>query len=175
MNSSASCMSPQPSLDSLPRITSTTLDLQLLHRYHNYPDCGAAVSFLGIVRNHHHGEAVEALDYTAYQALAEPLIRQIEREVKNKYAVREVLVLHRIGYLKVGEVAILGIAHAAHRHEAFLACEEAIERVKHEVPIYKEQYFVDGRREFVTGCCIRPQPVHADKPHDASTSLDHSH
>lgn len=64
-------------------------------------------------------------------------------------------VVHRIGYLDVGETAIIAIAYAAHRREAFQACEEAVERVKHEVPVFKEEFFTDGTSHYVEGCCIR--------------------
>lgn len=57
------------------------------------------------------------------------------------------------------------MAYAAHRREAFQACEEAVERVKHEVPIWKEEFYTDGSSQFVEGCCIR-------KDHD---SIEHNH
>ena len=53
------------------------------------------------------------------------------------------------------EKAIIAIAYAAHRREAFAACEEAVERVKHEVPVWKEEFYMDGSSQYVEGCCIR--------------------
>lgn len=162
---------------SLSRIVTDPLKSDQVMDLAAFPHCGGVATFLGVVRNHHEGEAVLALDYTAYVPLAEPMIRQIEQAVCDKYQVACVRVWHRIGYLPVGEIAILAVAYAPHRREAFLACEEVVERVKHEVPIYKEQLFADGRREFVTGCCIRPDaPSHQHRHHPAySQAHDHVH
>ncbi len=63
-------------------------------------------------------------------------------------------VVHRIGELGIGETAIIAMAYAAHRREAFAACEEAVERVKHEVPVWKEEFYMDGSSQYVEGCCI---------------------
>ena len=90
------------------------------------------------------------------------MIREIEQQIKEKYQVSYVRVMHRIGYLDVSETAIIAIAYAAHRREAFQACEEAVERVKHEVPIWKEEFFMDGTSQYVEGCCIRKDTVETD-------------
>jgi molybdopterin synthase catalytic subunit len=66
-----------------------------------------------------------------------------------------VRVVHRIGALDIGDTAIIAMAYAAHRREAFQACEEAVERVKHEVPVWKEEFYADGSSQYVEGCCIR--------------------
>ena len=107
------------------------------------------------MRNHHDGIAVQALKYTAYAPVAEKMIRQIEQDIQQKHQVDYVRVIHRVGYLDIGEKAILAIAYAEHRREAFAACEEAVERVKHEVPVWKEEFYLDGTSQFVSGCCIR--------------------
>lgn len=107
------------------------------------------------MRNHHDGQAVQALKYTAYAPVAEKMIRQIEQDIQQKHQVHYVRVIHRVGYLDIGEKAILAIAYAEHRREAFAACEEAVERVKHEVPVWKEEFYLDGTSQFVSGCCIR--------------------
>lgn len=137
------------------RIQDTALSLNSFDEIKNFPECGGVGIFVGTVRNHHDGKAVKALKYTAYAPVAEKMIRQIEQVIQQKYAVSYVRVIHRIGALDIGEKAIIAIAYAAHRHEAFLACEEAVERVKHEVPVWKEEFYTDGSSQFVEGCCIR--------------------
>ena len=62
-----------------------------------------------------------------------------------------VRVVHRIGALDIGDTAIIAMAYAAHRREAFQACEEAVERVKHEVPVWKEEFYVDGTSQVCRG------------------------
>ena len=100
-------------------------------------------------------KAVRALKYTAYAPVAEKMIREIEQQIQTKYQVSYVRVVHRIGELGIGETAIIAMAYAAHRLEAFAACEEAVERVKHEVPVWKEEFYMDGSSQYVEGCCIR--------------------
>ena len=132
----------------------------------HFPECGGIGVFIGTVRNHHAGKAVQALKYTAYAPVAEKMIRQIEQDIQQKYGVSYVRVVHRVGALGIGETAIIAIAYAAHRREAFQACEEAVERVKHEVPVWKEEFYCDGTSQYVEGCCIRQ---------DLDQSLDQHH
>ena len=145
-----------------------------------YPECGGIGIFVGTVRNHHEGRSVDALCYTAYAPLAEKMIRQIEQEVEAKYAVQYVRVVHRVGKLGIGGKAIIALAYAEHRREAFAACEEAVERVKHEVPVWKEEFYSDGTSQFVTGCCIRKdysaeEQAHSDHQHTHTHKHQHSH
>ncbi|WP_122902143.1 molybdenum cofactor biosynthesis protein MoaE [Acinetobacter sp. B51(2017)] len=137
------------------RIQEQNLDQQIFDHIEHFPECGGIGIFVGTVRNHHEGRAVKALKYTAYQPVAEKMIRQIEQEIQQQYGVAYVRVVHRIGALDIGGVAIIAMAYAAHRREAFQACEAAVERVKHEVPVWKEEFYADGSSQFVEGCCIR--------------------
>lgn len=146
-----------------PRIQDTALTLDSFDQIEHFPECGGIGIFVGTVRNHHQGKAVQALKYTAYAPVAEKMIRQIEQDIQTKYAVSYVRVIHRIGALDIGEKAIIAIAYAPHRREAFAACEEAVERVKHEVPVWKEEFYQDGSSQYVEGCCIRKDD--AAQPH----------
>ena len=137
------------------RIQDTPLQQDVFDGIQYFPECGGIGIFVGTVRNHHQGKAVKALKYTAYAPVSEKMIRQIELEIQAKYRVSYVRVIHRIGALDIGEKAIIAIAYAAHRREAFAACEEAVERVKHEVPVWKEEFYMDGSSQYVEGCCIR--------------------
>ena len=147
------------------RVQSQDLSLDNFDLISEFPECGGIGIFQGTVRNHHEGRAVTALKYTSYTPVAEKMIRQIEQDIIQKYGVPYVRVIHRIGALDIGGTAIFAVAYAAHRREAFQACEEAVERVKHEVPIWKEEFYTDGSSQFVEGCCIR-------KDHD---SIEHNH
>lgn len=137
------------------RIQDHEIDLNQLLAMQYFPECGGLALFAGTVRDHHEGKAVKSLKYTAYKTLAERLVREIELDIEQKYGVSYVRVVHRIGHLDIGEVAIYAVARAVHRREAFAACEEAVERVKHEVPVWKEEFYHDGTSVFVEGCCIR--------------------
>ncbi|WP_237415184.1 molybdenum cofactor biosynthesis protein MoaE [Acinetobacter nectaris] len=137
------------------RIHDVDIEQSIFDDISNFPECGGLSVFIGTVRNHHLGRDVDALKYTAYTPIAEKMIRQIEIEVGEKHAVPYVRVIHRIGRLDIGGKAIIAVAYAPHRREAFQACEEAVERVKHEVPIWKEEFYSDGTHQYVEGCCIR--------------------
>lgn len=142
-------------LPDFPRIQHQSLQLQGLLAEGVFADCGGMALFAGTVRNHHEGKRVLRLIYTAYAPLAEKQIREIEQAVAARHGAPYVRVLHRVGELAIGETAIYAIARAAHRAEAFAACREAVDRVKHEVPIWKEEFYADGSSAFVEGCCIR--------------------
>ncbi|ATO20484.1 molybdopterin converting factor [Acinetobacter sp. LoGeW2-3] len=152
------------------RIQDTPLQQDVFDGIHSFPECGGISIFVGTVRNHHEGKAVKALKYTTYAPVAEKMIRQIEQEIQVKYGVSYVRVVHRIGSLDIGDTAIIAMAYAPHRREAFQACEEAVERVKHEVPVWKEEFYMDGSSQYVEGCCIR-------RDHDAMHHhhAEHSH
>lgn len=147
------------SLKQFNRIQDSALSLESFDPIQNFPECGGIGFFIGTVRNHHEGKAVKSLKYTSYAPVSEKMIRQIEQEIQQQFAVPYVRVIHRIGTLEIGEKAIIAVAYAAHRREAFAACEEAVERVKHEVPVWKEEFYQDGSSQYVAGCCIRKDYV----------------
>ena len=158
------------SLKAFSRIQHGAFDQSIFDGIADFPACGGIGSFIGVVRNHHEGKAVQALKYTAYTPVAEKMIRQIEQDIQAQYQVNYVRVIHRIGHLKVGETAIMAVAYAAHRREAFAACEDAVERVKHEVPIFKEEFYTDGSSQYVEGCCIRK-----DRAKTTEIACQHQH
>lgn len=147
------------------RIQDTLLQQDVFDGIQYFPECGGIGIFVGTVRNHHEGKAVKALKYTAYAPVAEKMIRQIEQEIQAEYGVSYVRVVHRIGSLDIGDIAIIAMAYAPHRREAFQACEEAVERVKHEVPVWKEEFYMDGSSQYVEGCCIRRDQGSNHHPH----------
>ena len=114
-------------------------------------DRGGVVTFLGLVRNHHDGRAVERLEYSAYSAMAETEGAAIVPEAERTWPVR-LAMRHRVGALRIGEIAVAVVAAAAHRAEAFEACRYAIEQLKQRVPIWKKEHYADGTVEWVDQC-----------------------
>jgi molybdopterin synthase catalytic subunit len=108
---------------------------------------GALVTFRGIVRNHDHGESVSALDYQAHPDAARFMAECCET-IARETGVR-VVAVHRVGALVVGDTAIVAAAAAAHRHEAFDACERLVDLIKTTVPIWKRQHLAEGTTEWV--------------------------
>jgi len=141
------------------RLTEEPLDLDALITGSGDARSGALVVFGGTVRNHHEGRGVTHLNYSAYAPLGEKLIAAIERETLARFKVHHCRVVHRTGALGIGEAAIYAVVRAAHRREAFAAAQYAVDRVKHEVPVWKEEFYSDGGSAFVEGCCI----AHAEK------------
>ena len=118
------------------------------------PDCGAVVTFSGIVRNHDDGKSVTSLGYSAHPTAA-ALLAGVADDVAAKYDGVRIWVGHRTGNLDIGDAALVAAVASAHRGTAFAACSELVDTVKANVPIWKEQGFTDGTTEWV-GVSDRP-------------------
>ncbi|HWO47854.1 MAG TPA: molybdenum cofactor biosynthesis protein MoaE [Solirubrobacterales bacterium] len=105
---------------------------------------GAYVLFEGVVRDHHEGKAVESIFYDAYRPMAEKEIEKIVREIESQYPDVALAVVHRLGFLVVGDASIAIVASSPHRAESFAACRMAIDRIKETVPIWKKERGPDG-------------------------------
>lgn len=105
---------------------------------------GAVATFVGVVRNHAGGVAVQQLEYHAYLKMAESELAKVADELEAEIDGARVACLHRIGMLQVGDAAVVCAASAPHRDEAFRACRELIDRVKARVPIWKREHGPDG-------------------------------
>ena len=109
---------------------------------------GAVVSFAGVVRNHDEGRGVLTLDYTAHPSAGD-VIAQVAAAVSAEYPDVRIAVAHRVGPLRIGDIALACAVASAHRAEAFAACARLVDAVKESVPIWKEQAFTDGTSEWV--------------------------
>lgn len=105
---------------------------------------GGIVSFSGVVRGRSRGRAVDRLEYEAYGPMALRTLGALIESIERARPGVRVAIVHRTGVLQVGEAAVVIAASAAHRAEAFAACQEAIDRLKQEVPIWKKEVFTDG-------------------------------
>jgi len=101
------------------------------------PECGAVVSFTGVVRGSEQGKPIEALEYTCYDSMARTQIEKIARATGKRWPVRAITLIHRTGRIRVGEAAVFIAVQSAHRKEAFAACQYLIDRLKKTVPIWK--------------------------------------
>ena len=129
-------------------LTKASLDLTALVTAVAAPDRGGIASFVGTVRDHHQGHAVQALEYSAYLPMAEAECARIVDETERRWSVR-VALRHRIGLLEIGDAAVAIAVAGAHRDEAFAACRHVIEEVKRRVPIWKRERYADGTVEWV--------------------------
>ena len=125
-------------------IVDRPLDLQEAVRAVAGPDRGGVAAFVGTVRDHHDGRRVRSLEYQAYPEMAETVLRDIGREVTERFGTPHVAILHRVGRLEIGEISVVVVVAAAHRREALAACAHAIERVKAIAPIWKKENYAEG-------------------------------
>jgi molybdopterin synthase catalytic subunit len=110
---------------------------------------GAVLEFEGRVRNHNEGKAVKLLEYQAYPALALATGQRILEEEAGRHGLLRVRAVHRTGCMAVGEVAVwVGVA-SAHRAAAFDGARAILERLKHELPIWKKETYEEGGSQWV--------------------------
>jgi molybdopterin synthase catalytic subunit len=119
---------------------------------------GAVVAFEGTVRNQTNGRPVVCLDYECYQPMALKIMARIGRAIAAAHPVTRVAMVHRLGRLLIGETSVAVIVTAPHRHAAFEAALEGINRLKKTVPVWKKEHFVDGE-VWVEGEWDRDVPV----------------
>ncbi len=121
------------------------------------PSDGAAILFLGVVRDHNEGREVGHLEYEAYPAMAEAVLRQIAEEAQQRWDTGAIRVVHRTGRLEIGEVSVAIVAASPHRGDAFAASRYIIEELKKRVPIWKREGYLEGDSEWLRG--TTPQPL----------------
>jgi molybdopterin synthase catalytic subunit len=129
-------------------VSSEPLDVAGHEKAATHPSGGASVTFAGVVRNDDAGRRVVELEYQAYPS-AERVLRGIAEEFAAEPGVLALAVSHRVGTLTVGDAALVAAVTTAHRGEAFDTCTRLVERVKHELPVWKRQVFADGSDEWV--------------------------
>ncbi|MFM9609979.1 molybdenum cofactor biosynthesis protein MoaE [Streptomyces niveiscabiei] len=127
------------------------LSLDEVFRAVGDPAAGGISLFVGTVRDHDEGAGVEALGYSCHPS-AEGEMRRVAEGVVAEFPVRALAAVHRVGELRVGDIAVIVAVACAHRAEAFAACRKLIDDLKHEVPIWKQQKFSDGTEEWVGAC-----------------------
>ena len=116
-------------------------------------DAGGTVVFVGTVRRKSEVGNVDAMEYEVYEKMAEKGLRRIEAEVRKKWPVKRVSMVHREGFLKVGEVSVVVAVSSEHRGEAFEACRYAIDRIKTTLPLWKRER-IRGKNRWVEGVPI---------------------
>ena len=105
---------------------------------------GAVLVFRGVARKYSRGREVVHLEYEAYPEMAEKVMAEIGDEIKTKWQVSQVAIVHRTGVLKIGEASVVIAIASPHRGEAFAAGQYAIDRLKQLVPIWKKEVWSDG-------------------------------
>jgi molybdopterin synthase catalytic subunit len=105
---------------------------------------GGVVVFLGTVRSESRGKRIEHLEYEAYAEMAEEKMREIAERLAREHGPLRMALHHRVGDLRIGEIAVIVAAAAPHREAAFAAARAAIDELKSIVPIWKKEHAEDG-------------------------------
>jgi MoaE-MoaD fusion protein len=105
---------------------------------------GAIATFQGTVRRQSRGRQVIALEYEAYEGMAEQVMAEIAEGVKSRYELCEVSIAHRVGRCEVGEVSVAIAVSAPHRQDALSACRDVIDELKERVPLWKKELYEGG-------------------------------
>ncbi len=117
----------------------------------NY-EFGALDVFIGKVRNFNQNQDVMGVHYEAFIPLAQKILEALCVQAKKETnSDLDIIIVHRLGYLNVGEISIFIAVGSKHRNEAFVGCRYLIEQIKHQVPIWKQEHYTDGKSEWVKG------------------------
>ncbi len=129
--------------DEMTFVTDKPISLDKLVSAKPNDSSGARAIFVGYVRDKISGKRVKKLFYECYPPMAEKQIEVIVEEAKKSWDLENIFVLHRIGWLEIGEIAVVVMVDSAHRKGAFAACESIIDSVKKDVPIWKKEIYAD--------------------------------
>jgi molybdopterin synthase catalytic subunit len=141
--------------DSMQHLSAVAIDIPALLAIAHHPKAGAIVLFSGETRDSSHGKTVDYLDYEAQDAMANKMIAEILTEARSKWQLNIAIAVHRTGKVAVSETAVVVITACAHRSEAYAANRFIIDKIKHEVPIWKCEYFTDGSKEWGGNCSCK--------------------
>jgi molybdopterin synthase catalytic subunit len=132
------------------RLTYDVLDVAAVYAIADNERNGAVVLMSGMVRNQTGGKAVDYLEYQAYEPMALEIFQQICDRSRVKFPdITQVVIHHRLGKLKIGEISVLVAVGSPHRAEAFEACRFAIDTLKTSAPIWKKEFWLDGVSSWV--------------------------
>lgn len=126
------------------RITQDPIRLDELTAFVADPGAGAMATFVGTTRDNNEGRRVVRLEYECYPGMAEKEMEKIGQEVLERWPVKKVAMLHRLGRVDIGEASVAIAVSSGHRHAAFEACHYAINQLKETVPIWKKELYEGG-------------------------------
>jgi molybdopterin synthase catalytic subunit len=124
--------------------------------------------FVGTVRDHADGRAVDGVRYDVYEEMARPVLHAIAAEAAEILGTDRVAVVHRVGALDIGEVSVAIAVSSPHRAEAFEASRYVIEEIKKRLPVWKKERYLEGDEAWVAGA-VPPTPARTgDQVRDAA-------
>ena len=149
------------------------IDLESLRRRTQDPQAGAVLVFCGDVHNHSQEQDVSFLEYEAHERMALKQITKIIEQAQQKWELHKVEVIHRLGKLAVTDCSITIAVSTSHRNEAYEASRYIIDTIKHTVPIWKKEHFVNGASNWSEGCEASSIIENSAEPPSAVTNQVH--
>ena len=128
------------------------IDVEALLLRAKHSQAGAVLIFCGDIRNHSQQREVSFLEYEAHESMALKQIYQVVEEAQKKWQLHRVEVIHRLGKLAVKDCSIAIAVSTSHRGDAYEASRYIIDTIKHAVPIWKKEHFVDATAMWSKGC-----------------------
>lgn len=154
-------------------LTAAQVDLAAQREALKHPGSGGFCAFEGWVRNNNEGREVSGLEYEAYTELAIAEGERILAEAAERYGVLAASAVHRVGNLAIGDLAVWIGVSAPHRDEAFRACRYIIDEIKHRLPIWKKEHYLEGDTAWVA--CSHTERAHELEPPHAHGHHHHPH
>ena len=149
------------------------INLEDLRKRSQDAQAGAVLIFCGDVRNHNQKKDVSFLEYEAHEKMALKQIKKIVEHAQQKWELHKVEVIHRLGKLAVTDCSIAIAVSTSHRNDAYDASRYIIDTVKHSVPIWKKEHFVNGESNWSEGCEASSIIENSAEPPSAVTNQDH--
>lgn len=134
------------------KICSKPIDLNRFISDFNNTSHGAVSIFIGNVRGTNNDIAVSGIKYDSHIPLAKKIINDICNEAISTIDTNvNISIIHRVGELKVGETSVAIGVSSTHREEAFRVSKYIIDELKKRVPIWKEEHYINGKKEWLNG------------------------
>jgi molybdopterin synthase catalytic subunit len=133
------------------RITPREIDIPSVLKSIDDGGVGAKVLFIGSVRNFSDNGDVVGMTYESYMGMAEQKIKNIEIDAKKTWGIKKIRIIHRIGELTIGDNSVAIAISTPHSKDAFAACQFILDKIKHEVPIWKKEKILNGETKWVEG------------------------
>jgi molybdopterin synthase catalytic subunit len=133
------------------RVTDRPIDTAALLAEATTTRDGAALLFVGVVRDRNDGREVDHLEYSAFSEMAERVMADIAGEAADKWDTGRIAVVHRVGRLELGEASVAIVVASPHRDAAYQASRYIIEELKRRVPVWKKEGYVEGESQWLPG------------------------
>lgn len=120
-----------------------------IQKHNTNNSIGAHSIFLGQVRSDKiNAKTVTAIEYSTYEPMALEKMHEIREAIFQKYPLTCMHIYHSLGKITTGEICLFVFTSAVHRKEAIDACEEVVERIKSELPIWGKELFEDTTHQW---------------------------